>query len=201
MWDGALWRKVHIFRLYNTQSPILTHPNPCLGTCSAENKGNSGPPTAPVEPLNTLEQAFSPYTTDRTMLEQLASYFEPVTVPEGYVLWKQDEPADGLYVVGAGVLRATYRFAAHTPAIEESMVPGTLAGELSGLAGLARNATVVAERPAVLWRLSADALRRLEAERPELARAFTALVLKGKCFDIVRDIVLTIRVCSCKTGF
>src|SRR6266404_1213481 len=94
MWDGALWRKVHIFRLYNTQSPILTHPNPCLGTCSAENKGNSGPPTAPVEPLNTLEQAFSPYTTDRTMLEQLASYFEPVTVPEGYVLWKQDEPAD-----------------------------------------------------------------------------------------------------------
>jgi sulfate permease, SulP family len=98
------------------------------------------------------------------------------------VLWKQGDAADGLYVIGAGVLRATYRFAAHTPVTEESMVPGTLAGELSGLAGLARNATVVAERPAVLWRLGADALRRLEMERPELARTFTALVLKGACY-------------------
>jgi SulP family sulfate permease len=143
------------------------------------NKHKTGPPAAPTEPLNTLEQAFSPYTTDCTMLEQLASYFEPITVPEGHVLWKQGELADGLYVVGTGVLRATYRFATHTPTIEESMVPGTLAGELSGLAGLARNATVVAERPAVVWRLSTDALRRLEAEQPELARGFTALVLKG----------------------
>ena len=144
-----------------------------------DNKPKTGPTTVPTEPLNTLELAFSPYTTDRAILEQLASYFEPVTVLEGHVLWKQGEPADGLYVVGTGVLRATYRFAAHTPTIEESMVPGTLAGELSGLAGLARNATVVAERRAVLWRLSADALHRLEAEQPELAREFTTLVLKG----------------------
>ena len=87
--------------------------------------------------------------------------------------------ADGLYVIGTGVLRATFRFAAHTPVIEESMVQGTLAGELSGLAGLARNATVVVEQTAVLWRLDGDALRRLEVERPELAQSFTALVLKG----------------------
>ena len=115
------------------------------------------------------------------VLEQLAPYFERVAVPEGHVLWKQGDTADGLYVIASGVLRATYRFAEHTAEIEESMVPGTLAGELSGLAGLARNATVVVERTAVLWRLGADALRRLEAERPELARTFTTLVLKGAC--------------------
>jgi hypothetical protein len=134
-----------------------------------------------VEPFNTLEQAFSPYVADRAILEQLAPYFERITAPKDHVLWKQGDAADGLYVIGAGVLRATYRFAAHTPVIQESMVPGTLAGELSGLAGLARNATVVVERDAVLWRLDADALRRLEVERPELARTFTALVLKGAC--------------------
>jgi SulP family sulfate permease len=109
------------------------------------------------------------------------------------VLWKQGDAADGLYVIGAGVLRATYRFAAHTPVITESMVSRTLAGELSGLAGLARNATVVVERDAILWRLDADALRRLEAERPELARTFTALVLKGAC----RHVCLS--VCERKT--
>ncbi|KAI0300605.1 sulfate transporter family-domain-containing protein [Multifurca ochricompacta] len=141
------------------------------------------------EPLNTLEQAFSSYAADRAMLEQLAPYFERVTVPAGHVLWGQGDAADGLYIIGAGVLRATYCFAAHTPAIEESMVPGTLAGELSGLSGLARNATVVAERPAVLWRLGADALRRLETERPDLARTFTALVLKAAKLDF--DILLS----------
>ncbi|KAI9457395.1 sulfate transporter family-domain-containing protein [Russula earlei] len=144
---------------------------------------------AAIEPYNTLEQAFSPYVTDRAILEQLAPYFERIAVPEGHVLWKQGDTADGLYVIGAGVLRATYRFAAHTPAIEESMVPGTLAGELSGLAGLARNATVVVERSAVLWRLGGDALCRLEAERPELARKFTALVLKAAKLDF--DILLS----------
>jgi sulfate permease, SulP family len=115
------------------------------------------------------------------VLEQLMPYFERIAVPKDHVLWTQGDAADGLYVIGAGVLRATYHFAEHTSVIEESMVPGTLAGELSGLAGLARNATVVAERPAVLWRLGVDALRRLETERPELARTFTALVLKGAC--------------------
>jgi SulP family sulfate permease len=84
------------------------------------------------------------------MREQLAPYFESIAVPEGDVVWKQGEPTDGLYIIGTSVLRATCRFAAHTPAVEEFMVPGTLAGELSGLAGLTRNVTVVAERPAVL---------------------------------------------------
>jgi hypothetical protein len=59
------------------------------------------------------------------------------------------------------------------------MVPGTLTGELSGLAGLPRNATVVVERAAVLWYLCEEAMSRLGAEHPELARTFTALVLKG----------------------
>ena len=129
--------------------------------------------------MHTLEQAFSPYVADSAVLEQITPYFERVAVPAGHVLWKQGDAADGLCVIEAGVLRATYYFAAHTHAIEESMVPGTLAGELSGLAGLPRNATVVVERAAVLWYLSEEALGRLQAEHPELARTFTALVLKG----------------------
>lgn len=58
------------------------------------------------------------------------------------------------------------------------MVPGTLAGELSALSGLPRNATTVVEQPAVVWRLSMDAMRRMEKEEPELAREFLGLVLK-----------------------
>ena len=101
-------------------------------------------------------------------------------VPAGTVLWKQGDPPDGLYIVESGILRATYRFEEPTPPMDESMVPGTIAGELSTLSGLARNATCIVERQAVLWKLSTDALARLERERPELARAFTRLILKGE---------------------
>jgi len=65
------------------------------------------------------------------------------------------------------------------------MVPGTLAGELSALSDLPRNATTVVERPAVLWKLSIDNLRRLQAEEPLLAAIFMQLVLKGSLSFIV----------------
>jgi sulfate permease, SulP family len=59
------------------------------------------------------------------------------------------------------------------------MVPGTLAGELSALTDLPRNATVVVERQAVVWKLSTASMRRLESDDPTLARTFVQLVLKG----------------------
>src|SRR5260221_14544948 len=64
---------------------------------------------------------------------------------------------------------------------EESMVAGTLAGELSALAEAPRNATVTVEHgPAVLWKMSGANLEKLQIEEPELARVFIQLVLKGK---------------------
>jgi SulP family sulfate permease len=116
------------------------------------------------------------------------NYLERISIPVDTVLWEQGEPSDGLYIIESGILRAIYRFANHTPAIEESMVPGTLAGELSALSNSPRNATVVVERQAVLWKLSIQNLRHLEADNPVLAWTFLQLVLKGTnssdCMDV-----------------
>jgi SulP family sulfate permease len=98
------------------------------------------------------------------------------------VLWKQDDPPDGLYIVETGVLRASYKFAEHMQPVEESMVPGTVAGELSALSLMPRNATVFVERTATLWKLSTENLARLEVEEPKLARCFLRLILKGVWF-------------------
>ena len=104
-----------------------------------------------------------------------------MSLPEGFVLWRQGDEPDGLYIIESGVLRAVYQFADHTRPTMESMVPGTVAGELSALSESTRNATCTVERPAVVWKLSTASLRRMEAETPELARKFTKLVLKGGC--------------------
>jgi hypothetical protein len=59
------------------------------------------------------------------------------------------------------------------------MTAGTLAGELSALSGTPRNATVVAERVSVVWKMSAESYERLEREQGAVAKAFVTLVLKG----------------------
>ena len=59
------------------------------------------------------------------------------------------------------------------------MVAGTVAGELSALSESARNATCVVERPAVVWKLTINNLRRMEIEHPEMAKTFVKLILKG----------------------
>ena len=132
----------------------------------------------PGEPFETILKAFSSFgPLDPSVYRPLVPYFTRVTVTEGEVLWTQGEPPDALYLIQSGVLRASYCFAA-SRGIEESMVAGTLAGELSGVSGTSRNATVVVERDAILWRLGTDDLQRLEEKEPALARDFIRLILK-----------------------
>lgn len=135
------------------------------------------------EPYETLAKAFSAYgPLSPSLFNPLPQYLQKIHAPAGLVLWNKNDPPDGLYLIQSGVLRASYEFVEHAPCVEESMVGGTIAGELSALSGLPRNARVVVEREAVLWKLSMENLAKLEVERPELSRAFTALVLKGE-FD------------------
>jgi sulfate permease, SulP family len=137
-----------------------------------------------AEPFPTLVRAFSSFgDVDFNQFRPLLPYLQRMSVPKGFVLWRQGDPSDGLYVIESGVLRATYQFAEYTESIEESMVPGTLAGELSALSNLPRNATAIAERPSVLWKLSIENLRRLETVEPLVARTFTHMVLKSAKID------------------
>ena len=132
------------------------------------------------EPLNTLIKAFSSYgTVDPVIFRPIEPYLERVTLPATHVLWAQDDRADGLYIIESGLLKATYEFANPARRFVESMVAGTVAGELSALSDSPRNATVVVEHDAVLWKLSNVDLKRLRVEEPELSHIFIQLVLKG----------------------
>ena len=146
------------------------------------------------QPFNTLIKTFSGHLgLDEGFLIRVAPYFRPSIIMAGTVVYRQGDPADGLYLIESGVLRATYRFADHVDVVEESCVAGTLSGELTALAGEPRNATVVAERQAVVWKLSIEELARLEQDHPQDAKLFIKLVLKSKfplpspiCFNYLR---------------
>jgi SulP family sulfate permease len=116
---------------------------------------------------------------DEQFVARIVPYFKTRLVPAGEEIYRQGDRADGLYLIESGVLRVTYTFADHVPDVVESCVAGTLSGELSALAGEPRNATVVAERQSVLWKLGIEDLSRLENDHPEDARLFIKLVLKS----------------------
>ncbi|KJA17340.1 hypothetical protein HYPSUDRAFT_1023378 [Hypholoma sublateritium FD-334 SS-4] len=132
------------------------------------------------EPFHTLSKAFSSYgSIDPLLFSPITKYLERIYVSEGQVLWASGDAADGLYIIESGVLRARYKFANPTQHFEESMVAGTVAGEMSALSDSPRNATVMAEAPSVLWKLSKKNIQRLQIEEPELSRVLVQLILRG----------------------
>ena len=132
------------------------------------------------EPIPTLMKTFSGYESDLSpgLFVPMLLYFKRIELPEGEILWRRGDPPDGLYVIAAGVMRATYVWDNST-SVSESMVAGTLAGELTGLAGMPRNADMVTEKASVLWRLSNENWALFKKEQPTLAHRFVELVLKG----------------------
>jgi SulP family sulfate permease len=141
-----------------------------------------------TQPLPLLLQTFGSYESDAAVpdiqsiefLHKLAPYFTQVVASHGTVLWNQRDQADGLYLIESGSLRATYLYDDHRTLIQETMVAGTIAGDLSTLSATSRNATVVAEGYCVLWKLETAKLQQMEEKDSATARRFIKIVLKGE---------------------
>ena len=138
-----------------------------------------------VQPLPLLLQTIGSYSTTDSIefFHSLVPYLVQVFVPASSTLWHQHDQTNGLYLIESGSLRATYAYDVHRSWIQETMVAGTIAGDLSTLSDTMRNATVVAERDCVLWKLDRENLKRLEEEEPEVARRFIEIVLKGESLE------------------
>jgi SulP family sulfate permease len=138
-----------------------------------------------LEPPHTDNPEQAEYLSDTSInfLQSLIPYFTQVSVLANTILWRQYDPADGLYLIESGSLRATYAYESvgvGGEMVQETMVAGTVAGDLSMLSGTCRTATTIAERDCVLWKLDSGGLERLERDDAGVARRFVRIVLKGE---------------------
>ncbi|PLW36718.1 hypothetical protein PCASD_08678 [Puccinia coronata f. sp. avenae] len=125
-----------------------------------------------LQPLPLLLQTFRPFLPDEneSFWLQIAPYFKRVEFKREMPVWKIGASADCFYLIQSGILKASYAWptllplkndssiiAADSPKrknqIEESMLPGTVAGDHTFLAHLHRNTNVTAETDAVVWRM------------------------------------------------
>ncbi|RGB29585.1 sulfate transporter family-domain-containing protein [Rhizophagus diaphanus] len=110
--------------------------------------------------------------------DRLGPYFHEIEVPSGAILWRQDAEPDCLYLVEKGILKATWRAMEGDQARPvESILPGTMAGELGFFANKLREATLIAEVDCVLWQMRRADYDLLLMNEPKIANEFMRLAL------------------------
>lgn len=151
-------------------------------TYFAEASKTSQPPVSSREqPLPLILATFRAYAgeeIDDPFFVALVGCFERISLPRGQLLWQQGDEPDGLYLIESGILKAKYDFVQENFDLSESMMAGTIAGELTFLSKQRRNTTAHAELDCVLWRLNDESLRRLQQEEPEVFGQFLKILLR-----------------------
>jgi predicted acylesterase/phospholipase RssA len=103
----------------------------------------------------------------------VAAELEAVTCRGGDWLFRQGDPADGLYLLVRGRLQVwidTPESDGSSPRLVAEVSPGETVGEIGMLAGGVRSAGIRAMRDSLLLRMDTAAFDRLALRRPELTR-------------------------------
>jgi SulP family sulfate permease len=127
------------------------------------------------EGSNTIIRAASVNAQLRRMfsspdqIERFTSYLERQEIAPGAVLILQGDVPDCMYFLDKGKVTAQLEVSEDKAIRLKSLGPGTMIGEVGLYLKQTRSATVIANEPSVVYRLSADALKRMEEDEPRLA--------------------------------
>lgn len=102
---------------------------------------------------------------------RLLPYLTRVEVPQGHHVIRQGEPADDVYLLESGRITAGVDIAGREGFRLRTMGPGAVVGELPLYLGTVRTASVIAETPSTLYRLTTSDFHRMERDDPDLAAA------------------------------
>lgn len=129
------------------------------------------------EPVRLILQIFEDLSDrNEDFWFRASRFFRCRTYPEGTVLFRRGEPADGFFLVEAGILRAEYDMPQGL--LFESIVAGTTCGELPFFSETNRTANCIVERECVIWQLDKEAWTKMQREEPEIAQELLRISLK-----------------------
>ncbi len=109
---------------------------------------------------------------DRAAVEKMMTYFDRRQVDPEAVLVKEGASPDGMYFIEEGQVRVQLVIRDEREIRLRTMSSGTVIGELGTYLNVPATASVIAEKPTLLFHLSAKALAEMEEKNPELSSAF-----------------------------
>lgn len=114
---------------------------------------------------------------DQDIIDKLTAGLEPVMLEADDVLLRQGDPGDAMYLLDDGLLQVYLEQDDGATQISlNSIVPGSIVGELALISGQPRNATVVASEPSVLFKLSRTSFETLVEQYPEVEAAMSTVI-------------------------
>jgi sulfate permease, SulP family len=118
------------------------------------------------------------------LIPRLMNHLQRIDATPGQVLYTQGKTSEDLYFVESGKVTALLELPNERSRRRlRTMGAGTVVGEMGLYLGTARSATVVVEQAGTLYRLTAEAMARIEADDLELANAlhrFFVRLLAGR---------------------
>ncbi len=109
---------------------------------------------------------------------RIASYMERQELNNGEFLFHQGEPSDSVVLQASGCVAITIIDEHGRPIRLRRMIGHTVVGEMGFYRGVPRTASVVAEEPTVVYRLTQKAFDQMQAEDPTAAAALHKLIIR-----------------------
>jgi SulP family sulfate permease len=119
--------------------------------------------------IEKMEHQLKRVIPDSRNVKRLMGYLEKEDVEEGDYLMRQGDQPDEMYFIESGLVSAQLELPDGKTLRLISMRGGTTVGEMGMYLGIERTASVVANRKSVVYRLSRDALDKMEKDDPKVA--------------------------------
>lgn len=113
-----------------------------------------------------------------TGVRRLMAYFERHELAAGEILFREGDPPDSVDLLASGNVAITITDQHGRTARLRRMAAQTVVGEMGFYRGVPRAATVVAEEPTVLYRMTREAFDRMQSDDPGTAAAFHRLIVR-----------------------
>jgi sulfate permease, SulP family len=151
-----------------------------LEWCESELLEAAGAPAEAPGHEPSLHDFLAGWQLESGQIDRLAGYLRRDVLAPGQWLMRQGMEADHLYLLVSGQLTTQLGPAdgSQRPPLRLSTQRGAqIVGEIGFYLGQPRSADVKADTTSVIYRLSADAMRRMEREDPALASALHRIVV------------------------
>ena len=119
--------------------------------------------------MSVTTSSLHPFAPEPEQLRRWVEYLRPVNLASGECLFRQGDPADGIYFIEDGTLAIWLELPGAGRVKLRELGPGQCLGEMALYRRESRSATVEACTPARLWCLSPEQLTLAETEVPALA--------------------------------
>ena len=115
---------------------------------------------------------------EKVEFEKITPYMERQELKSGEFLFRQGEPSDSVVLQASGSVAITIIDEHGRPIRLRRMIGHTVVGEMGFYRGVPRTASVIAEGPTVIYRLTREAFDTMQAEDPTAAAALHKLIIR-----------------------